>query len=186
MSRQGFTSVDYRDAPPAAFTAFANSTTKGNLWNPALWTFFPAFTLKAGQVWLLDCGGIISCTGTPTIIFDVGFGQNNSSPPTNTSFGASRTLTLGSGLTNVPWRAQFHMVVRSLGVAASGMTLVGNGQVNIQGVAAAVDQDISLGGTDITTADDTTAQGLAVAVTWGTASASNTIQAKWCLLRSLN
>jgi hypothetical protein len=133
----------------------------------------------------MRCGGIISCTGTPTIIFNPTFGASGT-PASNIALGASRTLTLGSGLTNVPWMCTFLLGVRSLGVAAAGATITGNGQVHIQGVAGAVDQDIGIGGTVVTNADHTTAQGVCLDVTWGTASASNTVTAQWAYLASLN
>jgi hypothetical protein len=185
MGRQTFTSADVTEIPPGSFAAVNTTVSKTMLWLPALWSAIPAYDMRAGKAYQLNCGGIISCVGTPTIIFDPLFGQN----PTvgsNPSLGVSRTLALGSGLTTVPWMASFILGVRSLNVAASLATVTGNGWVKIQGVAAAVDQVLSIGGGVLTTADHTTAQGLAMAVTWGTSAAGNSIQAQWCLQRSLN
>lgn len=188
MGRQTFTSADVSDFPPGSFPAVGGtSTAKWNLWNPALWSAIPAFDMRAGKGYTLDCGGIISCVATPTIIFDPCFGQNNTSPtPTNPSLGAGRTITLGSGLTAAAWSAQFTIGVRSLNVAASLATVVGWGTVSVQGVAGAVDQDMSIGGTVLTTADHTTAQGLALAITFGTSNAGNTVTCQGVFMRSLN
>jgi hypothetical protein len=187
MSRQTFTGADVNDFPPASFTAVGGtSTAKWNLWNPALWSAIPAYDMRAGKVYVLECGGIISCVTTPTIIFEPAFGQNNSAPPTNAGLGASRTLTLGTGLAAATWSARFILGVRSLNIAASLATVVGWGTVSIQGVAAAVDQTLQIGGTVLTTADHTTPQGIALNITFGTSNAGNTVTAQGCLLRSFN
>lgn len=184
MSSQRFTSTDVADAPPASNTAVANTTTRTNLWNPALWTPISAFDERAGKAYILRAGGIISTTGTPTIIFNPTFGQS-ATPATNVALGATTTFTLGT-VTNAPWSAEFILTVRSLGMAAAGATVTGNGWVIVGGAAAAVSQTVAMGSSVPTNADNTTAQGLVLDVTWGAASPSNTITAQWSLLQSLN
>lgn len=184
MSRQNFTAADVTDIPPASHTAVQNTVTRTNLWNPALWTPIPALDLKPGKAYLLRAGGQISTTGTPTIVITPTFGQS-STPSSNISLGATTTFTLGT-LTNAPWWAEFVLGVRSLGVAASGASIVGSGFVVVGGAAGAVGQCVPMGGTSSASADHTTAQGLCLDATWGAASASNTITAQWTLLQSLN
>jgi hypothetical protein len=185
MSRQGFTSSDVAQIPPTSHTAVANTVTRTNLWVPALWTPIPAFDMQPGKAYQLRCGGVLSTTGTPTIVFNPTFGQS-ATPASNLALGASTTTALGSALSGVPWYAEMVVGVRSLGIAASGSTITGNGVVVIGGVAAAVSQSFAIGGTVVATADHTTAQGLCLDVTWGTQSASNTITCQWTLLASLN
>lgn len=184
MSQQKFTAPDIAEFPPGSDTAVANTVTRTNLWNPALWTPIGAFDLKPGKAYKLNCGGVIGTTGTPTIIFNPTFGQS-STPTSNLALGASNTVTLGS-ISAVSWYAEFVFGVRSLGMAASGATITGNGVVFVNGAAGAAGQAIPIGNLVVTNADHTTAQGLCLDVTWGTASASNTITAQWHLLRSLN
>jgi hypothetical protein len=184
VSRQTFTAADVAQFPPASHTAVANTVTRTNLWVPALWTPVNAFDPQPGKVYELRCGGIISTTGTPTIVFNPTWGQS-ATPASNVALGATTTWTLGT-LTNAPWDAIFTLGFRQLGIAASGATCTGNGHVIVGGAAAAVGQAVPMGGTVVTTADHTTAQGMCLDVTWGTASASNTITAQWTLLRSLN
>lgn len=184
MSRQAFAGGELVDGPPASHTAVANTVTRTNLWNPALWTPIPQFDLKPGKIYTLRCGGIIGTTGTPTIIFNPTFGQS-ATPGSNIALGVSNTVTLGT-LSSASWNAEFVLCVRQLGIAASGCTVTGNGFVIVNGAAAAVGQAIPFGGTLVTTADHTTAQGLALDVTWGAASASNTITAQWTHLRPDN
>ena len=76
MARQGFASLDVNDFPPASFTPVANSASETNLWTPAIWTPIPANDMRAGKIYKLSFGGIISTTGTPTIIFTPRCGQS--------------------------------------------------------------------------------------------------------------
>jgi hypothetical protein len=183
--RQAFVAPDIAEFPPASHSAVANTVTRTNLWVPALWTPIGALDPKPGKAYHLRVGGIISTTGTPTIIFNPTFGQSTT-PGSNIALGASTTWTLGT-LTNAPWWAEFVLGFRQLGIAAAGSTITGNGFVVVGGAAGAVGQCIPIGGlTGLTTADHTTPQGLVLDVTWGTASASNTITAQWTMLQSLN
>lgn len=185
MSRQVFTAVDGADAAPASHTAVTASATRTNLWNPALWSFIPAMDMRAGKCYLVRCGGVLSTnsSGTNSIIFNPTFGQS-STPASNLALGVSTTVTLTNSLSSVPWWAEFLLTCRSLGVAASGATVTGNGYAVIGGAAAAAGIVIPFGGTVVTTADHTTAQGIALDVTWG--AASNSITAQWQLLQSLS
>lgn len=184
MSRQLFTAADGAQFPPASHTAVANTVTRTNLWVPSLWTFIPAFDPVPNKVYQLRCGGIISTTGTPTIVVNPTWGQS-ATPASNVALGATTTWTLGT-LSNAPWYAEFTLGFRQLGIAASGATATGNGFIVVGGASGAVSQTVSMGSTVPTTLDHTTAQGLVLDVTWGAASASNTITCQWTLLQSLN
>ena len=181
--RQGFSGTVLAGPPPSSHTAVANTATRTNLWVPAIWTPVPALDMAPSKTYRLRAGGVISTTATPTIIFTPTFGQSTT-PGSNLSLGGSITLTLGSSLSSVPWVAEFTLVVRSLGVAASTSTVTGNGTVVIGGPAATASQVLAIGGTVVTTADHSSAQGMCLDVTWGTASASNTITAQWTRLIS--
>ena len=182
--RQTFVGSDIADFPPASHTAVANTVTRTNLWVPALWTPIAALDPRPGKAYLLRAGGVISTTGTPTLIVNPTFGQS-STPGSNVALGATTTFTLGT-LTGAPWYAEFVLGFRQLGIAASGCTCTGNGLFVVGGAAGAVGQSVPMGGTVVTTADHTTAQGLVLDVTWGAASASNTITCQWTALQSLN
>lgn len=184
MSRQSFAASDITDFSPASHTAVANTTTRTNLWVPALWTPIAALDPKPGKIYRLCAGGIISTTATPTIVFNPTFGQS-ATPASNIALGATTTWTLGT-LSSAPWYAEFILGFRQLGIAASGATCTGNGFVVVGGASGAVGQSVPMGGTVVTTADHTTAQGMVLDVTWGAASASNTITCQWTALQSLN
>jgi hypothetical protein len=184
MSRQTFAGVDLRDAPPGSHSAVANTITRTNLWSPSLWSPIPAIDMRPGKVYQVRAGGIISTTGTPTLILNPTVGQS-ATPASNVTLGASNAVTLGT-ITNASWYAEFFVAVRALGMAAAGSTVTGNGFVVVNGAAGATAQLIAVGGSVPTNVDDTVASGVCLDVTWGTASPSNSITAQWTLLQSLN
>jgi hypothetical protein len=139
---------------------------------------------RAGKGYILRCGGVISATASPTLIFNPTWGQS-ATPATNIALGASTTFTVGT-ITTAAWHAEFVIGFRTVGLAAAGSTATGNGFVIISGAAAAVSQSIVLGGTVPTTIDQTVAGGMCLDVTWGTAAVGNTITAQWFHLQSLN
>lgn len=184
MGRQNFTSTDVAEFPPASHTPVTASATRTNLWVPALWTPISAFDLKAGRSWILRCGGVFTTTATQgTITFNPTFGQS-ATPASNIAFGASNAITWTASLTGQAWFAEFVFGVRQIGIAAAGATITGNGFVTIKGAAAAVSQVADMGGTVITTADHSTAQGVCLDVTLSVASQS--ITAQWTHLQNLS
>jgi hypothetical protein len=184
MGRQTFASSDVAEFPPASNTAVTASATRTNLWVPSIWTPISAFDLKPGRSWILRCGGVFTTTGTQgTIIFNPTFGQS-STPASNIALGASSTLTWTASLTGVSWWAELVVGIRQIGIAAAGSTITGTGYVVLSGASTAVSQTVIMGGTVPTTADHTTAQGLALDVTLSAASQSITCQ--WTSLQNLS
>lgn len=186
-AKQGFSSTDVRDAAPANLRAAINTTTtETNLWDPGLWGLIPAFDMRPGKAYTVKFGGVMGTTATPTVVWRARCGTNNSAPPTGTDLGLSPTVTLGT-FTAQPFYGEFTMIIRSIGVAASGTTLTGNGYVNMCAAAAAtVVPSTAFGGAVPTTVDDTVAQGLGVSITWGASSASNTLTPQWMIPIILN
>lgn len=179
-AKQGFASTDVRDAATANLRAAINTTTtETNLWDPGLWGLIPAFDMRPGKVYTVYFGGVMGTTATPTIAWRARCGTNNSAPPTGTDLGISPTVTLGT-FSAQPFYGQFILVVRSIGVAASGASVTGNGFACMPAAAAAtVVPQTPFGGVVPTTVDDTANQGLGVSITWGASSASNTLTPQW-------
>ena len=92
-------------SPASSHTAVAPTTTRTNLWVPAIHTAIPALDPTPQKMYMLEAGGIISTTGTPTIIFNPTWGQS-ATPASNIALGATTTFTLGT-LTNASWYAYF-------------------------------------------------------------------------------
>lgn len=184
MTRQGFTGQDSTDANPASFTAVVNSVADTMLWTSALWTPIPAFDMRAGKEYTVEAGGVISYVTAPTVIFTPRIG---SGVVADASLGPSTTTAQPAGSpVNAPWYLRFTLAVRSLGVAAAGATVTGNGFVVIGAGAAVASQVLALGGLVPATVDHTIARALGCSFTWGTASASNTITCQYAVLRSYN
>lgn len=179
-TRQGFTSMEQVDFPPANLRAAINTTTtETNLWDPSLWAPIPALDMKAGKSYCVEFGGVMGTTSTPTIAWRARCGTNNSTPPTGTDLGVSPTVTLGT-FTAQPFYGWFTMGVRALGVTAGGATVTGNGFVVMPAAAAAtVTPHAVFGGAIPTTVDNTITQGIGVSIIWGTSSASNTLTPQW-------
>jgi len=182
MGRQLFADA-YLEFPPADVATVNTHTAATNLWDPALWSSIPAFETRAGKMWELRAGGLMGTTGTPTLIVQPRWGIAVAA--SNITFGASNTFTMPT-LTATSWQMFCHIGCRSIGVTAATATLTANGQMNIKGVAAAVDVDLSFGGVTITTGPWNVATGVSFDATWSASSASNTFTTKWVMLRALN
>lgn len=180
MSRGRFTGPGARQViNPSDFAAVANSVSETNLWTPNLWTPTNGLELEPGLLYELIAGGICSTTGTPTLTPNLRYGQS-ATPASNQALGTGAAITTGTGLAAAPWHLQAFVGVRSIGQAASGAALIGTGLFIVAGTSTAI------GGTTTSTSDDTSAQGFIASVTWGAASASNTITCKYVLLRPVN
>jgi hypothetical protein len=186
-AEQGFASMDYRDFPSANLrAAIASTTTETNLWNPAIHAPLPVGSIRGGKAWQLNFGGVHGTTATPAISFRARCGTDNSAPPTGTDLGVGPTMTLGN-FTAQPFVGVGTFGCRSIGVAASGATITGNGFVICAGAAAATTVATCVfGGAIPTTIDDTVAQGLSVSMIWGTSNASNTLTPQWVTHQSMN
>lgn len=171
-----FTSVEGQpSAAPASFTAIGTTNSETNLWVPAIWTPIPANSMMAGKVYRLEYGGIFSTSSAaPTSLWTARCGQS-ATPSSNISLGASTASTMIASLSNVPFYGMLTMVVRSLGLAASGATATGNGFVTIGGITTATGIIQSYGASVPTTVDNTAATGLIISQTWGTNAAANTL-----------
>jgi hypothetical protein len=168
--------------------AINTTVTETQLWDPGIHAPIPALDMVPGKVYTVTFGGICGTTATPTVIFTTRIGTNNSTPPTGTSLGASPTVTLGTITAPQAFMGQATYVVRSIGVAAAGATMTGNGIVWMPAAAAATaTPHILFGGITIpTTIDHTIAQGIGVSITWGASSASNTITTQYVFAQSQN
>jgi hypothetical protein len=137
-----------------------------------------------GKTYTLRCGGICQSASAVNWTFTPRFGVS-ATPASNLSLGASAVVPAGGTIpASSAWYAEFHMVVRSLNIAASLATVTGNGFVVWPTTAILAGQVIPMGGTVVTTADWTTAQGLILSATCGTSAGTNSIQAQWMSLSS--
>jgi hypothetical protein len=185
VARQGFADQPL-DLPPTNFPSLNTFTAEANIWVPSLWTSIPAFDMRAGKAYLIRAGGIMQSAASVTWLFTPRIGVS-ATPASNISLGASQTLTTpGIVPASSPWYMEFLVVVRSLGIAASGATLTGNGVINVPGTATTSTNDLSMGGAVPTNVDHTVNQGFVLSATCGTSAGTNLIQCNWVQLQPQN
>lgn len=197
-TRQGFASLDINDPNTADFDARNNSASEiamiSNSANGAppagLLTQFCTIApndAKAGKGYHLFAAGIYSTTGAPTLIFTPRWGSSTTIG-TNVSLGVSNTITMGSGVSNLPWLLDFYFVIRTSPPETDSGTGKGHGQVVVQ-ISTSSTTTSNIGKTAATidtTGSGTAGCGLQVGITWGTASASNTLTPEIWFIQSLN
>lgn len=137
-----------------------------------------------GKRYEVAFGGIISNTATPTVIWTPRWGQSDTAT-SNTTLGASPTITTVASLANHPVYGVFELVFRAGGIGATAGTATGNGFV-VWGNASATGSVAVLGSTVPTNLGIQVAAGLMVSLTWGTSSASNTFTCQWFHLVAKN
>lgn len=179
MSRQYFQDV-LVDPPSANLTAVV-ATTETGLWSVPIWTPVNAGDPRAGKIYKVTAGGIMSTGASGTLTITPRWGTSTSGG----SLGASVAQTVPINLTAVPWILEFFLAFRAIGTAASTSTCVGHGSFRSAGAAATAGSTLGLafGGTALTTADTTTAQGIFIG--W-TLSVAGSVTPQTVFIQSLN
>jgi hypothetical protein len=128
--------------------------------------------------------GVLSTTGTPTIIFQARMGTTSGSATlSGTSVGVSAAITTASGITNKYFELRLDLTCRTPGIGTGNMTLFGAGYVKSPGGFAspfeyAIEPTTPDTATWTSTFDGSLAQYINLSVTWSASSASNTITLK--------
>lgn len=153
MGRQLFADGPYLD-PPIANSGALVATTAEALWLGTQFTPIFANEPKAGRIYCVRAGGILStAAGAATLTLIPQYGAIG-----GTTLGTSAAQNTVVSLTNVPWYLAFDLVFRTIGATggANG-TAMGTGFFQSGGAAAtaASSMDLTFGGTSA--AVDTTA-----------------------------
>lgn len=177
MTIQTWESLLNGPAQVAAGSAYASSVTLTDV-SPLPHTAIAANSLVPGSVIRLTAFGVLSTTGTPTLLLGFYYGG-----VAGVALAATTAVTMGSGVTNVPWRMEWMGVVRSVG--ATG-TIMGQGIV-WHGSSVSAWTNIPLPQTALATVsiDTTTAKNITVGAQWGTSSASNTLRCDSLFIESV-
>lgn len=161
-----------------AGAALASSVTLTDV-SPAPQFVIPANFLYAGQSLRLTACGVLSTTGTPTLLTGFYYGG-----VAGVALAASGAVATGSGVTNVPWRMELTCSVRTIG--ATG-TIISQGVQYIgTSVSAWGNTPLPITALATVTIDTTTAKAITVGAQWGTSSASNTLTCHQFLVEALN
>lgn len=114
--------------PGMGWTALLNSPSDGAATAVASFTsaadisFSPQFTLPAnfavnGTSLTLRAFGVLSSTGTPT--YNLGFYWGGVA---GTALATTGAIATGTGVTNVPWRLELDVIIRSKGSSGTAMS----------------------------------------------------------------
>lgn len=128
---------------------------------------FPVNYLQQGFALRIRANGIVSNTGTPTLLIGLYYGGVS-----GTALATTGAATTASSLSNTTWRAEWDMRVDAVGTSGSIRT---NGYVFGPYAAFTMMPATSSSGNNVTIS--TAAQNiLTVGAQWGTNSASNSVQ----------
>ena len=120
MARQLFQDGPYVDTHVASGTALV-ATTAEALWLGAQFTPVFANDPKAGKIYSIRAGGILSTGASGTLILIPQYGVLG-----GTTMGTSQTVTMPINMTNVPWRLEFDFVFRTI-LTGVNSTCIGTG-----------------------------------------------------------
>jgi hypothetical protein len=178
---------------PASGGALANSASRALLSTASSATSSEPFRLppsfwdpqrNGGQGLLVECGGYISTTGTPTFTFQAALDTTQGTY--GTTLAATGAFTTASGLASAAFSARFRCSTQAIGTSG---TLTVTGELNIGAAANAATTAATtymLGSSSLVSVNTTVDNYLEVWGTWGTASPSNTVTLQELYVWALN
>ena len=130
MARQYLQEGPYIDPPVASGSALV-ATAIEDLWLGTTYTPIFGNDPKAGKVYVVQAGGIISTAGSGTLLITPLYGGAS-----GVALGASGAQTVPINLTNVPWALFFTLVFRTIGASGANSTCIGTGSFAMSGTLA--------------------------------------------------
>lgn len=121
MGRQLFQDGPYID-PQVANGAALVATTAEALWLASQFTPIFANDPKAGKIYTIKAGGILSTGASGTLILIPQYGVLG-----GTTLGTSQTVTVPINMANVAWRLEMDLVFRTIGAAGANSSCIGTG-----------------------------------------------------------
>jgi hypothetical protein len=149
------------------------------MWTGA--TFTPVFANdpKAGKIYVVEAGGIMSTGGSGTLTITPFYGTSS-----GVAMGASGAQTVPVSRTGIAWCLRFVVVFRTIGAAGANSTCIGEGALHLGGTLATAGSSttIPFGGT-VATVDATVNKDITIQKTLSVAGSWTT---DWAFIRSLN
>lgn len=146
MARQYLQDGPFID-PPVADALSANAaTTAVSMWDGSVFTPVFANDPKAGKIYVVEAGGLITTAATGALTIAPGFGT--SSP--GTTLGSSIAQTAPVSSLSGPWYLRSVWVVRTISATTgANSTMIGSGTFISGGVAATANSglQVAFGGT---------------------------------------
>jgi hypothetical protein len=145
VARQYLQDGPYIDPPVASPLAADTATTAVSMWSGNDFTPLFARDAKAGKIYVIEAGGLITTGATGALTIAPGLGTT--SP--GTTLGSSIAQTVPATSLSGPWYLRSTWVVRTIGAAGANSTIMGEGFFQSGGVAATANSglDLTFGGT---------------------------------------
>jgi hypothetical protein len=145
MARQYLQDGPYIDPPVAAPLSADVATGAVSMWDGSVFTPLFANDAKAGKIYAIEAGGLITCGASGALTISPGLGT--SAP--GTTLGASVAQTVPVSSPSGPWFLMSRWIVRTIGAAGANSTIIGEGLFMSGGVAATANSDLTVlfGGT---------------------------------------
>ena len=178
MSRQYYTQTI--EDPQLSAGVGISSTGETQLWNVPQFTPIPAFEPRAGRVYKVYAGGVMTANttgGTITVTPRIG-----TTVAGGTTLGASVAKVYGTTFTNNAWWLECIVVFRSVGAPGTNSGLIGEGWFVCTNTATANQQVVVNFGGSIATCDTSLDQGISI----GVALTSATMTTSFAIIQSLN
>jgi hypothetical protein len=162
-----------------AGAALVSSTTLTDISAAPQYTLPANFSQLAGAtVFRLTARGVFSNTATPTLLLGFYYGA-----VAGTALATTGAVTTASGVTNLQWKLQADVVIRTLGSSGTAWT---QGDFEL-GTSATARSTLPLpaAAPAAVTVDTTAAKVISVGAQWGTNSGSNTITCHQFLIEAV-
>jgi len=145
MARQYLQDGPFIDPPVTSPLAADATTTALAAWSGAQFTPLFANDAKAGKIYCIEAGGLITTASTGALTIAPGLGT--SAP--GTTLGTSIAQTVPATSLSGPWFLRSTWVVRTIGAAGANSTIIGTGCFISGGVAATANSGLQIpfGGT---------------------------------------
>lgn len=177
MARQLFQEGNYIDSPIAGLTALTLNTIEP-LWVAATYTPIYANDAKAGKIYTVKAGGILTRDATAATVVITPFWNA-------IALGASAAQTTPVSVTNVPWQFEMDIIFRTIGAAGNNSTCFGIGRFSMQGVLATGGSGMTvMCGSTAASVDATINASIQINKTWS--AGVNSIATHYCYIFSRN
>lgn len=177
MARQLFQEGPYIDSPIAAVTALTLNTIEP-LWVAATYTPIYANDAKAGKIYTVRAGGILTRDATAATLVITPFWNA-------IALGASAAQTSTASVTNVPWAFEMDIIFRTIGAAGNNSTCYAIGKFMSQGTLATASSGlVVMCGATAASVDATINASIQINKTWS--AGVNSIQTQYCFIQARN
>ena len=140
MARQYLADGPYIDPPVSAPLSGNTATTAVDMWSGPQYTPIFANDPKAGKIYMVKAGGIISTGASGTLTISPFYGGSG-----GVALGASGAQTVVVSLTNLPWYLEFIVVFRTIGAAGANSTVTCAGSFSFGGAVATAGSSNAIG-----------------------------------------